>query len=224
MQAWDAVRKHAKSIGEARARRRLLASRNPGFVEALKADVPFALAMKGNAQAIEGRTDLFLHGARLAVSDDAFLALAIYRWRAAMLKHGVPVLPSIAKRLSIMTAGVCIGDPVVVKPGVYLPHGQVVIDGITTIESGARIRPWVTIGLTEGNFHGPTIESNVSVGTGAKIFGPIDVGAGARIGANAVVISSVEPGDTVVGVPARTARRDRGVEASRTAKAADSGG
>jgi serine O-acetyltransferase len=66
------------------------------------------------------------------------------------------------------------------------------------------IFPFVTIGLRAGEVRGPTVESGVSIGTGAKLIGPIRVGAGARIGANAVVVDDVPPGVTVVGAPARS--------------------
>ncbi|MEL6577883.1 MAG: hypothetical protein AAFQ81_18530, partial [Pseudomonadota bacterium] len=72
-----------------------------------------------------------------------------------------------------------------------------------SIGPNALIRPFVTIGLMEGNLQGPTIGAGVVIGTGAKLLGPITVGDGARIGANAVVIEDVPAGATVVGVPAR---------------------
>jgi serine O-acetyltransferase len=65
------------------------------------------------------------------------------------------------------------------------------------------IAPWVTIGLRAGDYQGATIERNVSIGTGAKIIGPVRIGEGATIGANAVVVDDVPAGSTVVGVPAR---------------------
>jgi serine O-acetyltransferase len=103
----------------------------------------------------------------------------------------------------MMLAQVSIGDPVVVEPGVYVIHGQIVIDGLVQIGAGAVIAPFVTIGLRAGDITGPTLEAGVTVGTGAKIIGPVRIGAGAQIGANAVVVGDVEPGCTVVGAPAR---------------------
>jgi serine O-acetyltransferase len=98
---------------------------------------------------------------------------------------------------------VTIGDPVVVEPGLYLLHGQVVIDGGTRIGTGVRIAPFVTIGLRAGSLEGPTIGNNVTIGTGAKIIGGVRIGNGATIGANAVVVSDVPAGATAMGVPAR---------------------
>jgi serine O-acetyltransferase len=73
------------------------------------------------------------------------------------------------------------------------------------------INPWVTIGLSGSrrwgfDARGPVIGDKVYIGTGAKVLGPITVGAGARIGANSVVMDDVPPGATVVGAPARIVR------------------
>jgi serine acetyltransferase len=79
---------------------------------------------------------------------------------------------------------------------------MVVLDGMVEVGSGTVISPFVTVGLRAGDVTGPTIERDVSIGTGAKLIGDIRVGAGAVIGANAVVTRDVPPGVTVVGIPA----------------------
>jgi serine O-acetyltransferase len=134
---------------------------------------------------------------------DAFLGLALYRLKARAQGLGIPIVPRLAHRAAIAVAQVSIGDPVVIQPGIYLPHGQVVIDGMVEIATGVRIRPWVTIGLKEGVYRGATIERGVLVGTGAKLIGPVTIGRRAIIGANAVVVDDVPAGATVAGVPAR---------------------
>jgi serine O-acetyltransferase len=98
---------------------------------------------------------------------------------------------------------VSIGDPVVVAPGVYIVHGQVVLDGLVRVETGVVISPFVTIGLRAGDVTGPTLKRGASIGTGAKLIGPVTIGEGATVGAGAVVVGDVAPGATVVGVPAR---------------------
>jgi serine O-acetyltransferase len=113
------------------------------------------------------------------------------------------VLPALAHRLAIMTGQISIGDPVVIEPGIYVPHGQIVVDGFVEIGRGVTIAPFVTIGLLAGNFRGPTIGRHVQIGTGAKIIGPVTVGANAIIGANAAVVGDVPAQATVVGAPAR---------------------
>ena len=93
--------------------------------------------------------------------------------RRALQARGVPLLPRLAHRLAMAVAQVSIGDPVVVRPGVYLVHGQVVIDGLVEIHAGVTIAPFVTIGLRAGDVRGATIERDVSIGTGAKVIGPV---------------------------------------------------
>jgi serine O-acetyltransferase len=103
------------------------------------------------------------------------------------------------------SAQVSIGDPVIVQAGVYIVHGQVVVDGIVEIQTGAVLFPFVTVGLIGPELTGPTIGRNARIGTGAKVLGKVRVGADARVGANAVVLEDVPDGATVVGVPARVA-------------------
>ncbi len=178
-------------------------SRHPRFVQAVGADARISLSLRGEAVASPSRPELLVEVLRLALVSDAFLALMCYRAKAASQARGIPVLPHVLHRLAMVVGQVCIGDPVVVGPGIYLPHGQVVIDGITEVESGAVFFPWVTVGLKAGNVDGPKIGRNVRVGTGAKIIGPVRIGAGASIGANAVVVDDVAEDTTVAGIPAR---------------------
>lgn len=88
----------------------------------------------------------------------------------------------------------------------FIDHGCGVVIGETAeIGDDVTIYHGVTLGGTSwhrGKRH-PTLENGVVVGTGAKILGPVRIGAQARIGANAVVIQDVAPGMTVVGIPGR---------------------
>ena len=104
----------------------------------------------------------------------------------------------------MITGQISIGDPVVVQPGLCVPHGQVVIDGMVQIGERVVLSPFVTISLRAGDVRtGPVIGPRVSIGTGAKVLGPIRVGTGARISANAVVLADVPDNATAVGIPAR---------------------
>jgi serine O-acetyltransferase len=162
---------------------------------------------RGERYEFRSRLDTVAQVGRLAWVSDAFLAQALYRVKARLQALGVPVLPRIAHRLAIALAQVSIGDPVIVHGGVYILHGQVVVDGLVEIHPGAVIGPFVTIGLRAGDVRGATIERNVSIGTGAKVIGPVTIGAGARVGANAVVVEDVPAGVTVVGAPAKPVAR-----------------
>ena len=150
---------------------------------------------------------------RLLWGADEFLSLFLYRVRSALHDHGVPILPRLLYYANSFLYGMRIGDHVIIDAGLYLPHGQVVIDGITRIGRQCMIAPWSTIGLVAGNAMGPTIGSGVIVGTGAKVLGNVTIGTGARIGANAVVLKDVPAGATVVGVPARIIESGEGAEA-----------
>ncbi|MDI9515136.1 MAG: serine O-acetyltransferase [Clostridiaceae bacterium] len=92
----------------------------------------------------------------------------------------------------------------------FIDHGMGVVIGETAeIGDYCTIYHGVTLGGTgkeKGKRH-PTIGNNVLIGAGAKILGPFTVGDNAKIGANAVVTSEVEPNTTVVGVPGRAVKR-----------------
>jgi serine O-acetyltransferase len=194
---------HEERQVDGRATLREIRSSFPRLREALSADARVTAMNRGERHDFRSSLDVVVQIARLAWASDAFLAQVLYRVKARLQALGVPVLPRLAHRLAMAGAQVSIGDPVIVHPGVYILHGQVVIDGITEIQSGAVIGPFVTIGLRSGEWIGPTIGPDVTIGTGAKVVGPVRVGAGARIGANAVVIDDVPAGATVVGAPAR---------------------
>jgi serine O-acetyltransferase len=180
-------------------------SQQPHFVDAVIADAKLTARLRGDDEEFGGGLDALVRILRLVWVTDAFIGQVFYRAKARLQVLGVPVLPGLLHRLAIMTADVYIGETVLMHPGVFIGHGLVVIDGFVEIHPGVRIMPGVTIGL-RGEPRGPTIESNVQIGTGAKVLGPVTVGHGARIGANAVVIEDVAPGVTVVGVPARPVR------------------
>jgi serine O-acetyltransferase len=180
-----------------------LRARHPSLRAALLADARITAHFRGERHEFSSSADAARQMLRLALVSDAYLAQALYRLKASLQRRGVPLLPRIAHRLAMLFGQVSIGDPVVVAPGVYLIHGQVVIDGVIEIHEAVVIAPFVTIGLRAGDVRGATIEQGVNIGTGAKVIGPVRIGAGATIGANAVVVDDVPAGATVVGVPAR---------------------
>jgi serine O-acetyltransferase len=143
---------------------------------------------------------------KLAWESDAFAAQACYRAKARLQALDVPILPRICHRLAMILGGLRIGDHVLLGPGAHLAHGPLVIDGLVEIGPGAKIFPFVTVGLRAGDLQGPRLGARVTVGTGAKLIGPITVGDDATIGANAVVIEDVAAGATVVGIPATAAK------------------
>jgi serine O-acetyltransferase len=93
--------------------------------------------------------------------------------------------------------------------GFFVDHGMGVVVGETAeIGDNVTLYQGVTLGGTgfaTGKRH-PTVEDNVTIGSGAKLLGPITVGHGAKIGANTVVIHDVPPNATVVGNPGHPVR------------------
>lgn len=178
-------------------------SRHPRFVEAVLADARVTAARRGERYEYRSTLDGLVQAVRLCVVTESFLAQCCYRAKARCQALRIPVLPRFLHRAAVVRGQVAIGDPVVVDAGVFIPHGQVCIDGMTTIGAGATISPFVSIGLKAGDFRGPTIGAHASIGTGVRILGPWKVGAHATVGANAVVTADVPDGVTVVGIPAR---------------------
>lgn len=88
----------------------------------------------------------------------------------------------------------------------FIDHGMGIVIGETAeIGDDVTLYQGVTLGGTswnKGKRH-PTLESGVVVGAGAKVLGPFTVGAGAKVGSNAVVTKPVPAGATVVGIPGR---------------------
>ncbi|MFN2331535.1 MAG: serine O-acetyltransferase [Halomonas sp.] len=92
----------------------------------------------------------------------------------------------------------------------FIDHGMGVVIGETAeVGDDVTLYQGVTLGGTswnKGKRH-PTLEDGVIVGAGAKILGPFSVGAGAKIGSNAVVTKEVPAGATVVGIPGKIVKR-----------------
>jgi serine O-acetyltransferase len=103
----------------------------------------------------------------------------------------------------------------------FIDHGMGIVIGETAeIGNDVTLYQGVTLGGTswnKGKRH-PTLEDGVVVGAGAKVLGPFTVGAGAKIGSNAVVTKAVPAGATAVGIPGRViVKADDELEAKRQA-------
>jgi serine O-acetyltransferase len=131
-------------------------------------------------------------------------ALLAHRAAHALLESGVPLLPRTIAYLTRAITGIEIHPAAVIGRAFFIDHGSGVVIGETAVIGDyVTLYQGVTLGGTgfqRGKRH-PTLGSNVTVGSGAKLLGPIAVGDGAKIGANTVVIEDVPPGATVVGNP-----------------------
>jgi serine O-acetyltransferase len=138
-------------------------------------------------------------------------AVLMHRISHALHEAGVPVAPRALANLSRIVTGVEIHPAAAIGRNFFIDHGTGVVVG-ETAEIGDRVTLYqgVTLGgtgLATGKRH-PTVEDNVTIGSGAKLLGPITVGHGAKIGANSVVIHDVPPNSTVVGNPGHPVRVD----------------
>jgi serine O-acetyltransferase len=136
-------------------------------------------------------------------------ALLAHRVAHALYAAGVPVAPRVLAGASRALTGIEIHPAARIGDGLFIDHGMGVVIGETAELGGdVTIYQGVTLGGTgfaTGKRH-PTVEDNVTIGSGAKLLGPITIGHGAKIGANAVVVHDVPPNATVVGNPGHTVR------------------
>jgi serine O-acetyltransferase len=136
---------------------------------------------------------------------------ALLAHRVAHALHGVrfPFVPRLIAAVARSVTGIEIHPAAQIGDGFFIDHGMGVVIGETAeIGTDVTLYQGVTLGGTgfaTGKRH-PTVQDNVTIGSGAKLLGPITIGHGAKIGANSVVIHDVPPNSTVVGNPGHPVR------------------
>jgi serine O-acetyltransferase len=137
-------------------------------------------------------------------------ALVFHRAAHRAWQRGWRVPARFLSHLGRLFTGIEIHPGATIGRRVFIDHGMGVVIGETSeVGDDVTLYQGVTLGgtsLEKGKRH-PTLQEGVIVGAGAKILGPLTVGAGARVGSNAVVLKPVPAGATVVGIPAREAAR-----------------
>jgi serine O-acetyltransferase len=138
-------------------------------------------------------------------------ALLAYRVAHALHLAGMPLAPRLISMLTRAFTGIEIHPAARIGEGLFIDHGAGVVIGETAdIGNDVTLYQGVTLGGTgfaTGKRH-PTVQDNVTIGSGAKLLGPITIGHGAKIGANSVVITDVPANSTVVGNPGHPVRVD----------------
>lgn len=159
--------------------------------------VELARAVSGNT----GRINV-AQVARVALEQDAFPILLMTRLRELARRWHVPLANRALRLTQMAVYGIEIGKDVTLGHGVYAVHSLgTVIGGDARIGNRVRFMGNNTVGSAKDDGC-PVIEDDVLVGAGARILGPIRIGAGARIGANAVVLHDVPAGAVATGIPA----------------------
>lgn len=138
-------------------------------------------------------------------------ALLTHRVAHALEGLGVPLVPRALAASARAVTGIEIHPAAAIGGSLFIDHGHGVVIGETAeLGDDVTLYQGVTLGGTgfaTGKRH-PTVEDNVTIGSGAKLLGPIRVGHGSKIGANSVVIHDVPPNSTVVGNPGHPVRVD----------------
>ena len=186
-----------------RARRQRIRAERPPLSRALRADAIAFAANRGAPFRFATRGEEWRNVAQLLVSSADYTAMAMYRLRVTLAAAGIPLLPTLLKKACAGLFGLRVGDDVLIHEGVYIPHGTVVLDGMTLVDRGCVITPWATIDARPGERLGPVLGGGVFVGSHASVLGDVTVGNSARIGAGAVVTRDVEARSIVAGIPAR---------------------
>jgi serine O-acetyltransferase len=173
------------------------------FIQEIRQDIAAAQARDPASRGL-GRLELL-------ATYNGVHAILIHRAAHRLANAGIPLLPRAIAYFSRIVTGVEIHPRAKIGENFFIDHGSGVVIGETAeIGDNVTIYQGVTLGgtgLEPGKRH-PTVESNVTVGSGAKLLGPIRIGHGAKIGANSVVIHDVPPNSTVVGNPGHPVRID----------------
>jgi len=127
------------------------------------------------------------------------LAHVLWRWH-------IPILPRLVSHFSRFLTGIEIHPGAKIGDGLFIDHGMGVVIGETSvIGDNVVLYQGVTLGGTsqQRTKRHPTLGNNVLVGVGARLIGAINIGDNSKVGAGSVVVTSVPPNATVVGVPGR---------------------
>jgi serine O-acetyltransferase len=176
------------------------------FEEAMAADPGIGAALRADLSAVLDRDPACHSFADAFLYYKGFQALQAYRIAHCLWGRGRTAMALFFQSRTSMLFSVDIHPAARIGRGVMIDHGTGVVIGETAlVENDVSIMQDVTLGGTgkeSGDRH-PKIRRGVLISLGAKILGNIEVGEYSRIGAGSVVLKSVPPGCTAVGVPAK---------------------
>lgn len=140
---------------------------------------------------------------KLCLSSDSYQITTASRLREWARSWRVPFVNHALRIVQTAFFGIELGKDIRLGHGIWFIHPLgIVIGGNAKIGDRVRFFGNNTVGTAKENGY-PTIENDVWVGAGARILGPITVGARSVIGANAVVLTDIPPDSVAVGIPAK---------------------
>src|SRR4051794_35479693 len=158
---------------------------------------------KGAATVAEVGTPTPKEAVKVALSQDGYKVLLTTRIRESARRWHVPGVNHALRLATTVLYGIEIGNEIELGDGVNFAHTLgTVIGGTSKVGARVKFMGNNTVGTAKDNGC-PVIEDDVVVGCGARILGPIRIGKGAFIGANAVVLADVPPGAVASGIPAK---------------------
>jgi serine O-acetyltransferase len=160
--------------------------------------------VRADFQAVFERDPAARNGVEVVLAYPGFHAIMLHRLAHWLWDLNLPVAPRVLSHLNRTITGIEIHPGAQIGKGFFIDHGMGVVIGETTqIGDGVTLYQGVTLGGTgkeRGKRH-PTVGNNVLVSVGAKVLGAIQIGDNVKIGAGSVVLRTVPPNSTVVGVP-----------------------
>ena len=171
-----------------------------GFISYIKEEIE---VIRERDPAIKSNMEVFLY--------PTFHAIMKYRIAHKLYKNGHFFWARWLSQRTARKTGIEIHPGATIGKGLFIDHGTGVVIGETAVlGDNVTLYQGVTLGGTgkeQGKRH-PTLEDNVMVSAGAKVLGSFTIGDNSKIGAGSVVLSTVPPNSTVVGVPGRVVKRN----------------
>lgn len=162
--------------------------------------------LKRDIAAIKERDPALRSVLEVLLAYPGFHALQLHRVAHFLYRRKLCLLARLISHFTRFFTGIEIHPGAQIGAGVFIDHGMGVVIGETAvIEDDVTLYQGVTLGGTgkeKGKRH-PTIKKGAVIACGAKVLGSFTVGENARVGAGAVVLQSVPPNSTVVGIPGR---------------------
>lgn len=164
--------------------------------------VELARALK-KARPEDGPAPSMKDAVKAALTQDGYKVLMMSRVREAARRWHVPGVNHALRLVTTVLYSIELGNDIELGDGINFTHTLgTVIGGTSKVGARVKFMGNNTIGTAKDNGC-PVIEDDVVIGCGARVLGPIRIGRGAFIGANAVVLTDVPPGAIATGIPAK---------------------